>query len=164
MKYKEKFGTVAKNLTDNDGNIIYPVKTLVAKGRCKNGENKGRFQSKFWKISKNFETRNNIWNLTKGVWFFEEQNVPVVRGNTHRSSKIGQNVQNRAERVNVMKDVLEKFTCVGGQFGKIITAMIPGWTIFHLTNGSMKDSALPTIRLYFSKECRNKCAIQCKKL
>ena len=54
MKYKEKFGTVAKNLTDNNGNIIYPVKTLVAKGRCKNGEHKGRFQSKFPMISKKF--------------------------------------------------------------------------------------------------------------
>lgn len=54
MKYKEKFGTVAKNLTDNNGNIIYPVKTLVAKGRCKNGENKGWFQSKSKKPSKNF--------------------------------------------------------------------------------------------------------------
>ena len=60
MKYKEKFGTVAKNLTDNNGNIIYPVKTLVAKGRCKNGEHKGRFQSKFPMISKNFEAQNNI--------------------------------------------------------------------------------------------------------
>ena len=52
MKYKEKFGTVAKNLTDNNGNMIYPVKTLVAKGRCKNGEHKGWFQKKFQKIFK----------------------------------------------------------------------------------------------------------------
>ena len=44
MKYKEKFGTVAKNITDSNGTVIYPVKTLVAKGRCKNGENKGWFQ------------------------------------------------------------------------------------------------------------------------
>ena len=50
----------------------------------------------------------------------------MVRGNIHPSSKIGQNVQNRVELVNAMKDVLEKFICVGGQFGKIITGMIRG--------------------------------------
>ena len=55
MKYKEKFGTVAKNLTDSNGNVIYPVKTLVAKGRCKNGENKGWFQNEFQQTFKSFE-------------------------------------------------------------------------------------------------------------
>ena len=55
MKYKEKFGTVAKNLTDSNGNVIYPVKTLVAKGRCKNGENKGWFQNEFQQTLKSLE-------------------------------------------------------------------------------------------------------------
>ena len=54
MKYKEKFGTVAKNITDSNGTVIYPVKTLVAKGRCKNGENKGWFQRKFHQTLTNF--------------------------------------------------------------------------------------------------------------
>ena len=48
------------------------------------------------------------------------------RGNTHHSLKIGQNVQNLVELGNAMKDVLEKFTCVGGQYGKITMGMIPG--------------------------------------
>ena len=50
----------------------------------------------------------------------------MVRGNIHHSSKIGRNVQNRVELVNVMKDVLEKFICVDGQSGKIIMGMTPG--------------------------------------
>ena len=48
------------------------------------------------------------------------------RGNIHHFSKIGQNVQNRVGLANVMRDVLEKFTCVDGQSGKIIMGMTPG--------------------------------------
>ena len=36
-KYREKFGSNVKNFTTSDNIILYPVKTLVTKGKCKNG-------------------------------------------------------------------------------------------------------------------------------
>lgn len=62
VKYREKFGTNAKNLTNSLGQFIYPVKTLVAKGKCKNGQNKGslifrraKCSCGSWKYSSLFE-------------------------------------------------------------------------------------------------------------
>ena len=51
-KYREKFGVNPKNFTEN-GKIIYPVKTLVTKGKCKNGQNKGDrvfLRAKEWSV------------------------------------------------------------------------------------------------------------------
>ena len=41
QKYREKFGSNPKNFTTNEGITIYPVKTLLAKGKCRTGQNKG---------------------------------------------------------------------------------------------------------------------------
>jgi len=63
-KYKEKFGSNPKNFTTENG-IIYPVKTLVTKGKCKNGRNKGdrvflraKCSCGSWKYSSVFENWN----------------------------------------------------------------------------------------------------------
>ena len=41
-KFREKFGGNAKNFTNEKNVHMYPVKTLVTKGKCKNGKNKNQ--------------------------------------------------------------------------------------------------------------------------
>ena len=49
-KFEEKFGTDFSKF-NSTGAEIYPVKTLVAFGRCKNGEKKGQLVFKRAKCS-----------------------------------------------------------------------------------------------------------------
>ena len=51
-KFREKFGTDYQNLTSPvTGEHLYPVKTLVAFGRCKGGKRKGELIFKRAKCS-----------------------------------------------------------------------------------------------------------------
>jgi len=71
-KYREKFGSNVKNFTTSENLLLYPVKTVVTKGKCKNGQNKNEVLFKrakcscgAWKYASIRENWDECKNLCK---------------------------------------------------------------------------------------------------
>ena len=103
QKYREKFGSNPKNFTTKAGEIIYPVKTLLAKGKCRTGQNKG---STIFRRAKVRAHTVNDYTLSTSVNLKSQRIIPSARadrGNTRRFSKIGRSVPIRVARAIVLK-------------------------------------------------------------
>lgn len=87
QKYREKFGSNPKNFTTDDGQTIYPVKTLLSRGKCRVGQNKGDTIFRRAKVCLVFITVK-----------INTLSAPVELGNTRPYLKIGKNAQTLVER------------------------------------------------------------------
>ena len=105
QKYREKFGSNPKNFTTVDGETIYPVKTLLSRGKCRVGQNKGD----------TIFRRAKVWLVFMSMKIITIS-APAVLGNTRHCLKIGKNAPILVAPEIATKNVKRNVFSTGSRF------------------------------------------------